>query len=78
MFDLENKNFSHLKRPDIKPRNPQKIGHAIEMIIGQKMSIQEVAKHLKITEQSAGRWLSKYWFYSKPENPVIIKLNSKV
>lgn len=78
MFDLKNINFVHLKRPDVKPKNPEKIGLAFEMIIGQNMSIQDVAKNLNVNEQGLNRWLSKYWFYQKLNDPVIIKLNSKV
>lgn len=70
--------YRHLKRPDIKPRDPKKIGLALEMLIGQNMSIQKVARHFKTTDQSVGRWLTKYWFYTRPNNPVIIKLKSKI
>jgi hypothetical protein len=33
---------------------------------------------MKISNPLLSGWMTKYWFYKKPENPVIIKLKSKV
>jgi hypothetical protein len=70
--------YGHLKRPDIKPRNPERIAKALELVCGNDMSINDVSRRLRLSAPSICGWMSKYWFYRKIENPIIIKLKSKV
>lgn len=70
--------YAHPKRPDIKPRNPEKVAKACEMVVGQNMSIAETARALNESIQRVSFWLSKYWFYKKVNKPIIIKKESKI
>jgi hypothetical protein len=68
----------HLKRPDIKPHNRAKVAQALELVCGKGLSISFVCHIMKISNPLLSGWMTKYWFYKKPDHPVIIKLKSKV
>jgi hypothetical protein len=63
----------YLKIPDKK-----RIALAMELIVGNGVSPADASKYLNLSMPSICGWMSKYWFYRKIENPVIIKLKSKV
>ena len=69
---------AHLKRPDIKPHNPKRIADALELVCGQGMSINDVSRRMRLSAPSICGWMSKYWFYKKPNNPITVTLKSKV
>jgi hypothetical protein len=70
--------YAHLKRPDIKPLDPNRIANALELVIGQGYSPAEASRKLNLPIASICGWLTKYWFYNKPINPVIINLKSNL
>ena len=70
--------YAHLKRPDIKPLDPNRIANALELIVGHGYTPAEASKHLNLSMPSVCGWMTKYWFYKNPINPVIITLKSKV
>jgi len=51
---------------------------AIEMVIGLDYSPAEVGKMLNVSHTNISNWLTKWWFYQKFNNPVVITLKSKV
>ena len=76
---MENKIvYGHLKRPDIGPHNPARVAQALELIFGKGFSMLFVCHIMKVSYPLLSIWMSKYWFYKKINNPVIIKLKSKV
>jgi hypothetical protein len=60
----------------IKDRN--QIIRALEMIVGEGKNPVAVSKIMKIPYSGICRWMSVYWFYKNPINPVTITLKSKV
>lgn len=70
--------YAHLKRPDIRPDNPLRIAKSLELVAGDNLSPAEVSRILNLPIASICGWLSKYWFYQKINNPVVITLKSKV
>ena len=70
--------YGHLKRPDIGPPNPARIAKALELVCGQGLSINDASRRLRLSTPSLCGWMTKYWFYKKIDNPVIIVLKSKV
>lgn len=70
--------YAHLKRPDIKPPDTKRIADAFELVVGQGLSPAEAARKLNLPIASICGWLTSYWFYKKPNNPVVITLKSKL
>lgn len=70
--------YYHLKRPDIKPRNKDRIAKALEMYAGHGKSMVDISRRFNVPMATVSHWLSKYWFYQKFNQPVTIKLKSKV
>lgn len=64
---------NYLKIPDKK-----RIAEAMELVIGNGMSPADASKKLNLSMPSVCGWMSKYWFYKKPNNPVVITLKSEV
>ena len=56
----------------------KRIAKALEMIVGQNKSPADVSRKMKISMPGVCRWMTKYWFYQKPINPVVITLKSDV
>lgn len=63
----------YLKIPDKK-----RIALALEMIVGRGVSPTDASKYLNLSMPSVCGWMSKYWFYKRPNKPIIITLKSKV
>jgi hypothetical protein len=61
-----------------KIKDRYRIGNAMEMIIGEGKSPTEVSKIMNLSLPGLCRWMSFYWFYQRPVNPVVITLKSKV
>jgi hypothetical protein len=70
--------YAHLKRPDIKPLDTDRIANALELVVGNGLSPAQASRKLNLPIASICGWLTKYWFYNKPNNPVIINLKSKL
>ena len=63
----------YLKIPDKK-----RIALAMELIVGSGVSPADASKYLNLSIASICGWMTKYWFYKKPINPVVITLKSNV
>ena len=63
----------YLKIPDKK-----RIALTLEMIVGRGVTPADASKYLNLSMPSVCGWLTKYWFYQKPNNPVVITLKSNV
>ena len=61
-----------------KVLDKKRIAKALEMIVGQNKSPADVSRKMKISMPGVCRWMTKYWFYQKPINPVVITLKSDV
>lgn len=59
-------------------KDRQRINRALEMIVGEGKSPIAVSKIMKVPLSGVCRWMSLYWFYQNPVNPVVITLKSKV
>ena len=63
----------YLKIPDKK-----RIALALEMIVGRGVTPADASKYLNLSMPSVCGWMSKYWFYKKPNNPIVLILKSKI
>ena len=63
----------YLKVPDKK-----RIALALELIAGHSVSPADASKYLNLSMPSVCGWMSKYWFYKKPNNPIVLILKSDV
>ena len=63
----------YLKIPDKK-----RIALALEMIVGRGVTPADASKYLNLSMPSVCGWMTKYWFYQKPNKPVVITLKSDV
>lgn len=64
---------TYLKVPDKK-----RIALALELIAGHGASPADASKYLNLSMPSVCGWMSKYWFYKKPNNPIVLILKSKI
>ena len=62
----------------LKTRNKKLIAKALEMLVGQNMSPAEVSRELKKCMPAVCGWMTNYWFYKKPKNPIVLILKSNV
>jgi hypothetical protein len=62
----------------LKVPNKDRIALALEMVCGQNLSPKEAAVLLDIPNASICGWMTCYWFYKKPDQPIILILKSKV
>jgi hypothetical protein len=63
----------YLKIPDKK-----RIALTLEMIVGRGVTPADASKYLNLSMPSVCGWMTKYWFYQKPNNPIVLILKSKV
>ena len=63
----------YLKIPD-----KNRIALALEMIVGRGVTPADASKYLNLSMPSVCGWMTKYWFYQKPNNPLVITLKSDV
>jgi len=63
----------YLKVPDKK-----RIALALELIAGHNISPADASKYLNLSMPSVCGWMTSYWFYKKPDQPIILILKSKV
>jgi hypothetical protein len=70
---MEYKPKKYLKIPDKK-----RIALTLEMIVGRGVTPADASKYLNLSMPSVCGWMTKYWFYQKPINPVVITLKSNV
>lgn len=60
-------------------RHPKKvIGLALEYTIGNKLSPVDAGNVLNLRLFTISEWMTKYWFYKKIDNPLVLTLKSKV
>ena len=64
---------TYLKIPD-----KHRIAKAMELIIGHGESPADASRMLNLSMPSVCGWMTKYWFYKKPNNPVVITLKSDI
>jgi hypothetical protein len=58
--------------------NKDRIALALEMICGKNLTPKQVSVLLNIPYASICGWMTSYWFYKKPNKPIILILKSKV
>jgi hypothetical protein len=63
----------YLKIPDKK-----RIALTLEMIVGRGVTPADASKYLNLSMPSVCGWMTKYWFYQKPNNPIVLILKSNV
>jgi hypothetical protein len=63
----------YLKIPDKK-----RIALTLEMIVGRGATPADASKYLNLSMPSVCGWMTKYWFYQKPNNPIVLILKSNV
>lgn len=54
------------------------IGLALEYTLGNNLSPVESARLLNLPLPTVAEWMTKYWFYRKVDEPIILVLESKV
>jgi hypothetical protein len=54
------------------------IGLAMEYCIGNNIPPTEAAKMLNFPMPTISDWMTKYWFYKKIDDPIILTLTSNV
>jgi hypothetical protein len=54
------------------------IALAIEFTVANNLGPTEAARLMNFPKASLYKWLTKYWYYAKVQNPVIIVLQSNV
>ncbi len=54
------------------------IGLALEYTIGNNIGPTEAARLLNFPLPTISDWMTKYWFYPKVDNPIILTLKSNV
>lgn len=60
-------------------RHPKKvIGLSLEYTIGNNLSPVDSGKVLNLPLYTISEWMTKYWFYKKIEDPIVLTLKSKV
>jgi len=59
-------------------KDKYRIAASLELLVGENKSPVAVSKIMKVPLSGICRWMSLYWFYQRPVNPVVITLKSKV
>jgi hypothetical protein len=54
------------------------IGLALEYMIGNNQSPADVAQVLNLPMPTICEWMTRYWFYHKIDNPIVLVLTSNV
>jgi hypothetical protein len=54
------------------------IGLALEYCVGNNIPPVLAAKMLNLPLPTVAEWMTKYWFYRKCNNPVVLTLSSNV
>jgi hypothetical protein len=54
------------------------IGLALEYCIGNNIPPTEAGRLLNLPMSTVADWMTKYWFYKKLDNPIILTLKSNV
>jgi hypothetical protein len=54
------------------------IGTSLEICIGNNLSPVALARQLNLPAPTVSEWMTRYWFYRKCNNPIVIVLKSKV
>ena len=62
----------------LKIPNKDRIALALEMVCGKNLSPIEASVLLDIPHPSICGWMTSYWFYKRPDKPIIITLKSNV
>lgn len=62
----------------LKISDKKRIALTLEMIVGRGVTPADASKYLNLSMPSVCGWMTKYWFYQKPTNPVVITLKSDI
>ena len=62
----------------MKKHPKKKIILALEMVCGSNLQPVQAAKLLNIPYATICGWMTSYWFYKRPDKPIIITLKSNV
>jgi hypothetical protein len=62
----------------LKVANKELIANTLERCIGDNLTPAEAHRLLNLPLPTICEWMSSYWFYKKPNDPVIIMLESNV
>jgi len=62
----------------LKKHPRKKIILALEMVCGSNLPTKEAAKLLNIPYATICGWMTCYWFYKRPDKPIILTLKSKL
>jgi hypothetical protein len=54
------------------------IAEALEYCIGNNITPTEAGRLLNLPMATVADWMTKYWFYKKIDNPIILTLQSNV
>jgi hypothetical protein len=54
------------------------IAEALEYCIGNNIPPTEAGRLLNLPMATVADWMTKYWFYKKIDNPIILTLQSNV
>jgi hypothetical protein len=54
------------------------IAEALEYCIGNNIPPTEAGRLLNLPMATVADWMTKYWFYKKLDNPIILTLKSNV
>jgi hypothetical protein len=62
----------------LKITDKKRIALTLEMIVGRGVTPADASKYLNLSMPSVCGWMTKYWFYQKPNNPIVLILKSNV
>jgi hypothetical protein len=65
-------------RHRLKVTNKELIANTLERCIGDNLSPVEAHRILNLPLPTIAGWLTSYWFYKKPNDPVTVTLKSNV
>ncbi len=62
----------------LKVPNKKRIALSLEMVCGYNLTPIQASVLLDIPHPSICGWMTSYWFYQKPINPIVLILKSDV
>jgi len=68
----------HNPKKYLKIPNKDRIALALEMVCGHNLPLIQAAKLLNIPYATICGWMTCYWFYKRPDKPIILTLKSKL
>jgi hypothetical protein len=62
----------------LKVANKELIASTLERCIGDNLAPIEASRLLNLPLPTVCEWMSSYWFYKRPDDPVVITLKSNI